>query len=66
LQSELQNSDFNFLLYCKLKWYNEPNRGELVLAKFFHAIQQNWFYWLKVTGMRLIPVRFSVVKLSTH
>jgi hypothetical protein len=26
--------------------------------KIFHANQENWFYWLTVTGMRLIPNRF--------
>jgi hypothetical protein len=37
--SELQNSNLNFLLYCKLKWHNKANRGELVFAKVFYAIQ---------------------------
>jgi hypothetical protein len=37
--SELQSSNLNFLLYCKLKWQNKANRGELVFAKVFHAIQ---------------------------
>ncbi len=44
---------------CKLNWHNKANRGELVFAKVLHAIQKTWFYWLMVTGMRLIPIRFS-------
>jgi hypothetical protein len=38
-ESELQNSNLNFLLYCYLKWNNKANRGELVFTKVFHAIQ---------------------------
>jgi hypothetical protein len=40
---------------------------ELMFAKVFHAIWWNWFYSLKVIGVRLIPTRFLlVVKPSIH
>jgi hypothetical protein len=33
-------------------------RRELVHAKVLHIIQSNWFYWLTVTGKRLVQKRF--------
>jgi hypothetical protein len=54
-----QNSNFKFLLYCKPKWHNKVNRDGLVLVNVLHTIQWNWYYWLTVTVMRLIPIRFS-------
>jgi hypothetical protein len=50
-----QNSNIKFLLYPKPKWHNKASR-ELALVKVFHTIQLNWFFWLTVTGMRLISV----------
>jgi hypothetical protein len=35
----------------------------LVLAKVLHITLKNSFYWLTVTGLRLISIRFLKVKV---
>jgi hypothetical protein len=54
----IQISTSQVLTSLKRKWHTKANRCELVLAKVFHTIQYNLFYWPTAPGMRLIPMRF--------